>query len=155
MKKIILVGLIGLISSGCGEKKVTEEMLAGDWECTKTEQTARWENGTFQDFGKVISEKVLITYKNYDGVLMKGSGDDIAKGIWGSVSSTVAMQDEKILSISESFRQYISNKFEYISDKEYKYTQFIENVFKGYSEEVQVEHNLRQKHEENCIKVVH
>ena len=30
MKKIILVGLIGLISSGCGEKKVTEEMLAGD-----------------------------------------------------------------------------------------------------------------------------
>ena len=44
---------------------------------------------------------------------------------------------------------------EYISDKEYKYTQVIEIVYKGYSEEEQVDGNLRQKLEENCIKVVH
>ena len=86
---------------------------------------------------------------------MKGRGDDLAKGDWSSVSSIVAMQDVKNLSISELFRHYISSKFEYISDKEYKYTQVIEIVFKGYSEEEQVGRNLRQKLEENCIKVVH
>lgn len=155
MKRIVLLGLACFVLFGCGEKKVTEEMLVGNWECTKNERTARWKNGTFQDFGEVISEKVLITYKNYDGMLMKGSGDDIAKGNWITVSSTVAMQDVKNLSISELFRHYISSKFEYISDKEYKYTQVIEIVFKGYSEEEQVGRNLRQKLEENCIKVVH
>lgn len=86
---------------------------------------------------------------------MKGSGDDISKGNWITVSSTVAMQDVKNLGISESFRHYTSSKFEYISDKEYKYTKFIEIVFKGYSEEEQVDRNSRKKHEENCIKVEH
>lgn len=155
MKRIVLLGLACFVLFGCGEKKVTEEMLVGNWECTKNEQTAEWKNGTFQDFGEVISEKVLITYKKYDGMLMKGSGDDISKGNWITVSSTVAMQDVKNLGISESFRHYTSSKFEYISDKEYKYTKFIEIVFKGYSEEEQVDRNSRKKHEENCIKVEH
>ncbi|AHN26230.1 hypothetical protein GAPWK_1657 [Gilliamella apicola] len=155
MKRIVLLGLACFVLFGCGEKKITEEMLVGDWECRQNEQKAKWKNGTFQDFGEVKSEKVLITYKNYDGMLMKGRGDDIAKGNWSSVSSIVAMQDVKNLSISELFRHYISSKFEYISDKEYKYTQVIEIVYKGGSEEAQVEGNLRQKLEENCIKVVH
>ena len=38
-------------------------------------------------------KKVLITYKNYDEMLMKGRGDDLAKGNWSSVSSIVTMQD--------------------------------------------------------------
>ena len=155
MKRIVLLDLACFMLFGCGEKKVTEEMLVGDWECRQNEQKAKWKNGTFQDFGEVKSEKVLITYKNYDGMLMKGRGDGLAKGNWSSVSSTVAMQDVKNLGISESFRHYTSSKFEYISDKEYKYTQVIEIVFKGYSEEEQVDRNSRKKHEENCIKVVH
>ena len=44
----------------------------------------------------------------------------LPRGNWSSVSSIVVMQDVKNLSISEFFRHYISSKFEYISDKEYK-----------------------------------
>ena len=93
MKRIVFLGLVCFALFGCGEKKVTEEMLVGDWECRQTEQKAKQKNGTFQDFGEVKSEKVLITYKNYDGMLMKGRGDDLAKGNQSSVSSIVAMQD--------------------------------------------------------------
>ncbi len=53
-------------------RKVTEEMLLGDWECTQNDQKAKWKNGTFQDFGEIKSEKALITYKTYDGLLMRG-----------------------------------------------------------------------------------
>ncbi|ORF45452.1 hypothetical protein [Gilliamella apicola] len=107
MKRIALLGVVCFALFGCGEKKVTEEMLVGDWECRQNKQKAKWKNGTFQDFGEVKSEKVLITYKNYDGMLMKGRGDDIAKGNWSSVSSIIAMQDVKNLSISELFRHII------------------------------------------------
>ena len=155
MKRIVLLGLACFVLFGCGEKKVTEEMLVGDWECRQNEQKAKWKNGTFPDFGEVKNEKVLITYKYYDGMLMKGRGDDIAKGNWSSVSSIVAMQDVKNLIISEFANRYTSGKFEYISNKEYKYTRVFETVYKNSSEEAQVDGNLRQKLEENCIKVVH
>lgn len=155
MKNLLLISLIGLTLFGCGEKKVTEEMLLGDWDCTQTEQKAKWKNGTFQDFEEVKSEKILVTYKNYDGLLMKGRGDDLTKGKWYSVSSIVAIQEVKNLNILELVRYYTSSKFEYISDKEYKYTQILEFVFNDRSEEEQVNDNSRQKLEESCIKVTH
>lgn len=155
MKRIALLGLVCFALFGCGEKKVTEEMLVGNWDCTQTEQKAKWKNGTFQDFEEVKIEKILVTYKNYDGLLMKGRGDDLTKGKWYSVSSIVAIQEVKNLNILELVRYYTSSKFEYISDKEYKYTQILEFVFNDRSEEEQVNDNSRQKLEESCIKVTH
>ena len=156
MKRILLIILfIFPFSLFANEKRVTKEMLLGDWKCTLTKQEAKWKNGTFQDYGNVTREKVLITYKNYDGLLMKGSGDDINKGDWNSVSSYVAIQDGRTLKISETARLSISSKFEYISDKEYKFTQITEFVFHNLPEEEQVNDNSRQKLEESCIKVAH
>ena len=155
MKRIILAGLIGMVLTGCGEKKVTEEMLLGDWECIQTEQEAKWKNGIFQDFEEVKSEKTLVTYKNYDGLLMRGSGDDINKGDWYSVSSDVAIQETKDLDIIELDKYYTYIKFEYISDKEYRQTLFVENIYNPRPGEEKIKNNLRQKVEENCIKVAH
>lgn len=50
MKRILSVALVCLALLGCGEKKITEEMLVGEWECTISNQEAKWENGVFQDF---------------------------------------------------------------------------------------------------------
>lgn len=86
---------------------------------------------------------------------MRGRGNDLTKGDWYSVSSNLSIQDVKNLNISEFSRSYISSKFEYISDKEYKHTLIIEKVYKSLSEEEQIKDNSRQKIEENCIKVVH
>lgn len=155
MKRFVLLGLACFALFGCGEKKVTEEMLLGDWECTQNDQKAKWKNGTFQDFGEIKNEKALITYKTYDGLLMRGRGNDLTKGDWYSVSSNLSIQDVKNLNISGFSRSYISSKFEYISDKEYKHTLIIEKVYKSLSEEEQTKDNSRQKIEENCIKVVH
>ena len=41
MKRIVLLGLACFVLFGCGEKKVTEEMLVGDWECRQNEQKAK------------------------------------------------------------------------------------------------------------------
>ena len=41
MKRIVFLGLVCFALFGCGEKKVTEEMLVGDWECRQTEQKAK------------------------------------------------------------------------------------------------------------------
>lgn len=75
----------------CGDKKVTEEMLLGGWECSQNDQKAKWENGTFQDFGEVKSEKALIIYKTHDGLLMRGRGNDLTKGDWYFISSNLSI----------------------------------------------------------------
>jgi len=46
MKRVVLLGLacFALLCFAllcCGEKKVTEEMLLGDWECTQNDQKAK------------------------------------------------------------------------------------------------------------------
>ena len=50
MKRIALLGLVCFTLFGCGEKKVTEEMLLGEWNCTVSTQEAESKNGKLQDF---------------------------------------------------------------------------------------------------------
>lgn len=65
MKRFILISLVSLALFGCGEKKVTEEMLVGDWGCTFDRYKAKWENGLFQDFEfspKKSTNKTLVRF---------------------------------------------------------------------------------------------
>lgn len=50
MKRVILLGLIGFVLTGCEEKKVTEDMLIGEWECDIDYQIAKMRNGIDQDY---------------------------------------------------------------------------------------------------------
>lgn len=156
MKRIILVGLVGITLLGCGEKKVTEAMLEGEWECTRTEQYVKWKNGAFQDVGEVSTGKFLVTYKFVDGLLMKKGENNIRSrsNWWHSVSATVALQNLMSLRITNNEKIYSSSKYEYISDKEYKQSDIIDYIFPNKSEEEQERDNSRHKFEENCIKVV-
>ncbi|OTP86955.1 hypothetical protein B5S42_11815 [Gilliamella apicola] len=125
MKKIILVGLIGVVLSGCGEKKVTKEMLVGDWKCTRTEQEADWKNGLFQDYSTPVNQgKWLIVYtKENDDLFLRLSISDRKRKLdFNALNEEFShtSDDEKITS---------NNKLEYISDDEFKSTSEISMTF--------------------------
>lgn len=149
MKRILSVVLVCLALLGCGEKKITEEMLVGEWECTISNQEAKWENGVFQDFAPPQIDKKLVTYKMYDGMLMKGTGDDINVGDW----HTVFISKEKNISIVNSIQYYSSVKWEYISDKQYKVIVNYEVTYSSDLPEWSEGINSRSKSENNCIKI--
>ncbi|MWN06514.1 hypothetical protein [Gilliamella sp. Pas-s95] len=116
MKKILLVGLIGVALLGCGKKKVTEEMLIGNWECSSIEQRAKWKNGMFQDYSTSIDHgKSVVTYlKENDDFFVKWPG-----------SNEMVKEDFKKLNRSynstlNGMRLSGFNRFEYISDNEFK-----------------------------------
>ena len=73
MKRIILAGLIGMVLTGCGdessEKKVTEEMLLGEWNCKVSSQEAESRNGKLQDFGDPEFEENKYIFTKKDGKL--------------------------------------------------------------------------------------
>ncbi|MWN30858.1 MULTISPECIES: hypothetical protein [unclassified Gilliamella] len=116
MKKILLVGLIGVALFGCGKKKVTEKMLIGNWECSITEQRAKWENGGFQNYSAPIDHgKSVVTF-------LKENDDFFVK--W---SSTDEIVKEDFKKLNKSFNGFLAgiqfsgfNGFEYISDNEFK-----------------------------------
>lgn len=62
MKKLLLSSLIGFVLVGCGENKVTEEMLIGDWECTLIGQEAKWKDGKFEDYSPIKTDNGKIKY---------------------------------------------------------------------------------------------
>lgn len=116
MKRIILISLVSFALFGCDEKKVTEEMLLGDWQCDFTHQVAKWKDGAFQDYApQVDHDASLVTYlKEDDNLFIKFPDSDMK-----------IKQDFKTL--SEGFESSIygiktvsSNKLEYISYNEFK-----------------------------------
>lgn len=117
MKNLLFIGLIGFTLIGCGEKKVTEEMLIGDWRCDFKEQVAKWKNGVFQDYAPPVDhEASLVTYLKEDDNLFVKLPD----------SNNKIKQDFKKL--NESYENSIGdtkisgfNKLEYISDNEFKW----------------------------------
>ncbi len=76
MKKLLLSSFVGLVLVGCGEKKVTEEMLIGEWDCTFSGQEAKWENGKFSDYAPLKQDKGMIRYFMKDNTLFFNFGTD-------------------------------------------------------------------------------
>ena len=69
MKRIALLGLVCFALFGCGEKKVTEEMLLGEWNCTVNTQEAESKNGQLQDFSDPEIGKYKYIFIKKDGQL--------------------------------------------------------------------------------------
>ncbi|OCG77394.1 hypothetical protein A9G42_05680 [Gilliamella sp. Nev6-6] len=118
MKNLLLISLLGLTLIGCEEKKVTEEMLIGDWECSATEQRAKWKNGVFQNYSTTIDHgKSLVTYlKENDSLFVKlPDSDEKIKQDFKKLNESYedSLGDRRIVGFS---------KLEYISDNEFKLT---------------------------------
>ena len=125
MKRIVLLGLVCFALFGCGEKKVTEEMLVGDWECTRTRQKADWENGLFQDYSTPVNQgKVPMVYtkENHNLFVKLHFSDRKVK-----VDFKTLNEEFSINSDDRKMTRY--NKLEYISDDEFKSTSEISMTF--------------------------
>lgn len=70
MRNILLIVFVCFALFGCGEKKLTEEMLIGDWDCTMTEQTFKWEDGRFQNVYEPETEVIKINFFIENNILM-------------------------------------------------------------------------------------
>lgn len=116
MKRVILLGLIGFVLTGCEEKKVTEDMLIGEWECDIDYQIAKMRNGIDQDYAPQVGQAVLfVKYLKKDDHLFveytdsDGEIEEDFKELNGPFNYSIG--DRKI----DGFR-----KLEYISDNEFK-----------------------------------
>lgn len=69
MKRILLVGLVSVVLSGCGEKKVTEEMLIGEWECSYSLHGDNWIDEDFQESGPIQTDKGNMKYFKKNNIL--------------------------------------------------------------------------------------
>lgn len=116
MKRVILLGLIGFVLTGCEEKKVTEDMLIGEWECDIDYQIAKMRNGIDQDYAPQVGQAVLfVKYLKKDDQLFveftDSDGEIIQdfKELNGRFNYSIG--DRKI----DGFR-----KLEYITNNEFK-----------------------------------
>ncbi|KES15231.1 hypothetical protein GASC598P17_004220 [Gilliamella apis SCGC AB-598-P17] len=73
MKRIALLGLTCFTLFGCGEKKVTEDMLLGEWNCTVSTQKADSKKGKLQDFSDPEVGKYKYIFTQKDGKLFWSS----------------------------------------------------------------------------------
>lgn len=70
MRNILLIVFVCFALFGCGEKKLTEEMLIGDWDCTMTEETFKWQDGRFQNVYEPETEVIKINFFVENNILM-------------------------------------------------------------------------------------
>lgn len=143
MRNILLIVFVCFALFGCGEKKLTEEMLIGDWDCTMTEQTFKWQDGRFQNVYEPETEVIKINFFVENNILMtkeKEKSEAVPFDIKEIYDNPVV---EKVTEKGLKFKfirkvQYISNdKFtllyvtetqENYSEKEISITQFKKEV---------------------------
>ena len=83
MKRIILISLVSLILTGCGDDKVTKEYLVGKWDCSFKKYESNYDPKfkEYDDYSLESSEQFKHIYKIVDGVLMvKTNNADATEG---------------------------------------------------------------------------
>ena len=75
MKRIVLLGLIGFILTGCGDDKVTKEYLVGDWRCNGIRYKSIMEDGKFSEYMKNGNINFNLSFKLDNNELYKLNDD--------------------------------------------------------------------------------
>lgn len=119
MKRIALIGLVSLALFGCGEEKVTEEMLIGDWRCDATKQHEKWENGVLQDNPIIGHGETLVTYLKEDNKLFVKFPNFSDEKIKHDFKKYNKSYEEEPMGDKETAG---FSKFEYISNNEFKWS---------------------------------
>lgn len=72
MKIIVLISLVSIALTGCGDGKVTKEYLVGDWDCNNEKYESKYDSRfkEYDDYSLESSEHFKHTYKIVDDVLM-------------------------------------------------------------------------------------
>ena len=69
MKKFVLLGLIEVILTGCGDNKVTNEYLVGNWDCNEEKYESKYNSKfkEYEDYYLESGEQFKHPYKIVDG----------------------------------------------------------------------------------------
>lgn len=145
MKRIVLISLVSLALFGCEEKKVTEEMLIGDWECDFTQQVAKWKDGAFQEYGEIERDKGLEKYFMKDNTLYFSDGASLSYPF--NLSSY--NQAEKITSLDDHKIKW-QDSIKYISPDKFKTVHLMEYIYTNDSDNSK---NIKTKSEFVCERV--
>lgn len=151
MKKLLLVSLIGITLAGCSEKKVTNEMLVGEWSCTISNFNAKWEDGKFQKYGSPKIEQLKLKYYISDNKLMVTSEKP-----WGGVHHFDLEEISKVNNKEETTDHYKAKttiKLNYISNDEFNFKEFKEVTLLNATEEDQNSANYKRENDMSCKRI--
>ena len=147
MKRIVLISLVGLALFGCGEKKVTEEMLIGDWGCTFDRYNAKWKNGLFQDFDtspKKETNKTLVRFYTKDNQLWVESEKKV-----NPFNLNYFSGESSISKSAFGITTKNNNSIEYISSDKFK----IKTIYES-RDEANESNNSKEKTESICERII-
>ena len=114
MKRIVLLGLIGFILTGCGDDKVTKEYLVGDWRC-KDNQYQRHNVGVNENLGDPVSSiEDTTTFRIINNELYQISKDG------GNILIDLSKADLSKDEISDTYKTHIVNTIKTIDKDTFK-----------------------------------
>lgn len=151
MKKFLLLSLIGIALVGCGEKKITNEMLVGEWSCNYNDLNASWEKGKFLDYVKEKTESFKVKYYMKDNSLMVTYDDD------NEHSEPFNLEEIQNESGKEKISSNLKTKtileLNYISNDEYNFNEIREVTYINGTEEQNEDYNVKHKNEVVCKRI--
>lgn len=146
MKKLILISLVSIALFGCEEKKVTEEMLVGDWDCDFAQQVAKWKDGAFQEYGEIERDKGQIKYFMKDNVLYFNFGNPTSYPF----KLNSYYDQSEIINQLDNHKVKSKKSITYISPDKYKVIDVTEDIYTNDSDSSE---NNKTKFEYICERV--
>lgn len=139
MKRVLLIILfIFPFSLFADEKRVTEEMLLGDWECDIKVRKANWENGSFDEYGKIESDKGKIKNFMKDDVLYFNFGNPTSYPFqlesYYNNSEQLQNNDYQKVKQSKSIEYLTFDKYKMIVEAEVLFNEDSNNNIKTHTE---------------------
>lgn len=122
MKRCLLISLIGITLIGCEEeKKITQEMLIGEWGCDISVYEVGWKDGHFQDdeAPKVSHQKVKYFMNNNK---LMATFDGIQTRPFNLAEIQRANKEET----TEQFKLKTTIELNYVSNDEYDFKEIKE-----------------------------
>lgn len=144
MKKIVLISLVSIALTGCGEDKVTKEYLVGDWRCTDN-QYQRYNVGANEDLGEPVSSfEGIEKFRMIDNELYQISED--RENTLINLSKMNSEEDE----ISDTYKTRTFNTMKAIDNNTFKNIAIIE--IKDINNDTNII-DLRTKIETTCTRI--
>jgi hypothetical protein len=144
MKKLVIIGLVGLSLSGCSDDKVTKEYLVGDWRCIDN-QYQRHNVGANEDLGDPVSSlEDLRTFRIINNELYQINKE--TENTLIDLSKIDSTEDE----ISDAYKTHTVNTIKAIDKDTFKYITTID--IKNIDNDTNII-NLRTKLEGICTRI--
>jgi hypothetical protein len=146
MKKLVIIGLVGLSLSGCSDDKVTKEYLVGDWRCN-WESFERMDSGRKESYGIAIDKDEYIrTFKIISGKLYNVYGKD-EKDFYdvdyiNNNPTYEILNNDSVFTGTRKLEKINEDQYQFIIESEFKKKSNMSNII-----------DIRSKEITNCTRI--